>query len=99
VLQGRFRNLTAWTVPFIGPHCAAPCGLGKLRIASDGRVGCMGSLSLPLDQLPRTAQAADPAAVERLLLGDPIPCIARMRDLAAEIAALAVADLSRRRIG
>ena len=96
VLQGRFRNLTAWTVPYVGPDCAAPCGLAKLRIAVDGRVGCMGSLRLPLERLPRTAQAADPAAVERLLLQEPIPCMARMRDMAATIADLAVADLDRR---
>lgn len=97
VLQGRFRNLTPWVVPFVGPHCATPCGLAKLRIAADGRVGCMGSLALPLEQLPRTAQAADPAAVERLLLREPIPCIARMRDMASDIAAIAEADLSQRR--
>lgn len=96
VLLGRFRNLVPWTVPFVGPHCAAPCGLAKLRIAADGRVGCMGSLQLPLEQLPRTASAPDPAAVERLLLREPIPCIGRMAELAADVAAVVTADFDSR---
>lgn len=96
VLQGRFRNLTPWTVPFIGPDCAAPCGLAKLRIAADGRVGCMGSLRLSLEQLPRVAQAADPAAVERLLLREPIPCVAHLGGMAAAVADIVDGDFSGR---
>jgi ADP-heptose:LPS heptosyltransferase len=68
VLQGRFTNLARWTLPYAGPHCRAPCGLAKLRQTAAGRIGCMGSLGLGLDQLPTTARAANPAAVERLLL-------------------------------
>ncbi|WP_123690444.1 glycosyltransferase family protein [Allostella humosa] len=96
VLQGRFRNLAPWTVPFVGPDCAAPCGLAKLRIAADGRVGCMGSLSLPLDRLPRVAQAADPAAVERLLLQDPIPCIAHLGGMGTTVVLAALQDFDAR---
>jgi hypothetical protein len=98
VLQGRFRNLTPWTVPFVGPDCAAPCGLAKLRITADGRVGCMGSLKLPLEQLPRVAQAADPAAVERLLLREPIPCVAHLAGMPDAVAAMVTADLDGRRL-
>ncbi|MGE0715327.1 MAG: glycosyltransferase family 9 protein [Alphaproteobacteria bacterium] len=95
VLQGRFGNLMAWTVPFAGPHCAAPCGLAKLRMTPDGRIGCMASLALPLERLPRVAQTADPAAVERLLVREPVPCIAHLATLGWEVAAVAEGALAR----
>ena len=50
-LRGRFTNLAAWSVPFQGPHCLAPCGLAKLRQAADGTVGCMDPLVMALDEL------------------------------------------------
>jgi len=77
VLQGRFRNLANWSVPFRGPHCAAPCGLAKLRQDRDGRIGCMGSLGLALEALPTTPRHQDPAQVERLLR-EPVPCVAAL---------------------
>ncbi|MCC7275588.1 MAG: lipopolysaccharide heptosyltransferase family protein [Alphaproteobacteria bacterium] len=99
VLQGRFRNLVPWTVPFVGPHCAAPCGLAKLRITAEGRIGCMGSLGVGLDRLPRVAQAADPAVVERLLLREPVPCVALLATLGPEVARRAVETLAATRAG
>ena len=97
VLQGRFRNLVPWTVPFVGPDCAAPCGLAKLRMTAEGRVGCMGSLHLPLERLPQIARAADPASVERLLLADPVPCIAHLATLGHVVGRIAADDLALRR--
>ncbi|BBK45313.1 hypothetical protein STVA_53330 [Allostella vacuolata] len=99
VLQGRFHNLTPWTVPFVGPDCSAPCGLAKLRISSDGKVGCMGSLRLPLERLPRVAQAADPEAVERLLLREQIPCVAHLARLAPRVVDFVLSDFDRRQGG
>jgi len=96
VLQGRFRNLTPWVVPFAGPHCATPCGLAKLRMTPAGRIGCMGSLELPLSALPNVARAADPAAVERLFEREPVPCVARLASLGPAVAEAVLADLARR---
>lgn len=96
VLQGRFTNLARWTVPYTGPHCAAPCGLAKLRQTAAGRIGCMGSLGLGLEQLPATARAANPAAVERLLLHEPVPCIASLRDDPKPLVDFVLADLAGR---
>ena len=74
VLQGRFRNLATYHADFQGPHCTAPCGLAKVRQTADGRIGCMGSLQLPLTALPETPQARNDAAV-RQLMADPVPCV------------------------
>jgi hypothetical protein len=98
ILQGRFRNLAAWTVPFEGPWCRASCGLAKLRQTADGQVGCMGSLERPLAELPAVARAADPKAVERLLLDAPVPCIAALRDRPEALATFVLDDLTRRRL-
>lgn len=92
VLQGRHRNLQRWQVAYAGRHCTAPCGLAKLRAAVDGRIGCMGSLDLPLDQLPVLPGEAQPALAEELTLVRPVPCVAR---LVAERQALAAAALRR----
>lgn len=97
VLQGRFRNLTPWTVSYSGPWCSAPCGLAKLRQAGDGRVGCMGALELGLDQLPSVAKAADPKVVEALLLDRPVPCIRAVADQRDALVEFVLADLARRR--
>jgi hypothetical protein len=77
VLQGRFRNLSAYDVPFSGPHCSAPCGLAKVRQARDGRIGCMGSLGLALDDLPSVPRTANPVAVQHLA-ENPAPCVAAL---------------------
>lgn len=97
VLQGRFANLTRWSVPFSGPHCAAPCGLARVRATRDGRVGCMGSLETALAALPDLPGGRRPDIVERLLIEEPVPCVARLRDLSGELAQFVVRDLEERR--
>jgi ADP-heptose:LPS heptosyltransferase len=95
VLQGRFTNLARWTVPYQGPHCATPCGLAKLRTDEAGRLGCMGSLGLPLDRLPGKARAADPAAVEAFLR-TPVPCVDELARNHGALVEFVAADLDRR---
>ncbi|MFN4087452.1 MAG: glycosyltransferase family 9 protein [Alphaproteobacteria bacterium] len=96
VLQGRFRNLANWTVPFSGPVCAAPCGLAKLRATPAGRIGCMGSLGVTLEGLPSVARGANQQVVERLLLEQPVPCVAALRDAPHDLVSFVLADLERR---
>lgn len=95
VLQGRFRNLSPWQARYQGPQCTAPCGLAKLRRAADGRVGCMGSLGLPLDELPGLP-GEDAALAARLVLETPVPCIAALANEAETVAAFVIEDLERR---
>lgn len=95
VLQGRFRNLSRWTVPYAGPWCASPCGLAKLRRHRDGRVGCMGSLQAPLEDLPGLPGGSDARVVERLFR-EPVPCIALLRDDPAPLLDFVAADLAAR---
>lgn len=97
VLQGRFTNLARWTVPFEGPHCRAPCGLAKVRRTADGRVGCMGSLGVGLAELPGTPGSGDASTVERLLLEQPVPCMARLAADPAPLVEFVLADLASRR--
>lgn len=97
VLQGRFTNLTRWSVPFSGPHCTAPCGLARVRATRDGRVGCMGSLETTLAALPDLPGGRRPEIVERLLIEEPVPCVARLRDLSGDLAQFVVRDLQERR--
>jgi ADP-heptose:LPS heptosyltransferase len=99
VLQGRFRNLANWQVSFQGPHCAAPCGLAKLRQDRAGRFGCMGSLGTTLEALPKVATGANPAVVEELFLRAPVPCVAALAEQRALLAEFVLADLARRREG
>jgi len=77
LLQGRFTNLARYQLAFEGPHCRAPCGLAKLRKSDDGRVGCMGSLELPLDRLPGVAGRSDAGEIDRLQR-EPVPCLASL---------------------
>ncbi len=77
VLQGRFSNLTAWTVAYEGAHCRTPCGLAKLRQSQSGDIGCMGSLALPLEALPSTPTRPDAGLVRRLF-DQPVPCVAQL---------------------
>lgn len=79
VLQGRFRNLQSWTVPFAGAHCRAPCGLAKVRQTAEGAVGCMGSLGVSVDDLPNTPAGQQPGLVTSLTR-TPVPCVAMLRD-------------------
>lgn len=96
VLQGRFRNLAAFHAVFEGPHCRAPCGLAKLRRATDGRVGCMGSLGCAVADLPGTPKGQDPATVERLLLHQPVPCVAALAATPRRLVDFVLADLAGR---
>lgn len=89
VLQGRHRNLERWQSPFAGPHCQAPCGLAKLRQDGGGRVGCMGSLGLPLADLPHLVTASAPEEAERLVLEAPVPCVAQLIDFRDDLAQMA----------
>lgn len=96
VLQGRHRNLSLWQIPFAGPHCTAPCGLAKLRKAADGRIGCMGSLGLSLEQLPDLPGRRDAATVDRLN-EQPVPCVASLAADPRPLAGFVLADLAARR--
>ena len=98
VLQGRFENLARWQVPFEGPHCRAPCGLAKVRQSEDGRLGCMGSLGLPVAALPRAGGAANPAAVTALM-DSPVPCVAALAARPDEMVAFVKQDLDSRLAG
>ena len=95
VLQGRFRNLARWTVPFRGPHCATPCGLAKLRQDTAGRIGCMGSLGVTLAALPTTPQRQDAGLVERLFQA-PVPCVAALAADPGPLVDFVLADLEAR---
>jgi len=79
VLQGRFTNLARWTVPYEGDHCAAPCGLAGVRQTVDGRIGCMGSLQLPVEDLPDAPRQQQAGAVDQLF-SKPVPCIRHLAD-------------------
>ena len=96
VLQGRFRNLARWTIPFEGPHCRAPCGLAKLRQSADGAVGCMGSLGMALEDLPGVPGGSD-AEVVRTLFETPVPCIASLAENPGPLVDFVMADLADRR--
>lgn len=95
VLQGRHRNLQCWQSPYRGPHCAAPCGLAKLRADGQGRVGCMGSLGVRLEDLPGLPNEAQPDLAGRLILAEPVPCVAELLRREDEIAETARACLRR----
>lgn len=95
VLQGRHRNLGRWQTAFSGPHCVAPCGLAKLRATADGRIGCMGSLNLPVEALPRLVGEAQPALAEHLTLTAQVPCVAQLVHDRAALATAAVERLRR----
>ena len=89
VLQGRHRNLACWQSPYNGPNCSASCGLAKVRATDDGRIGCMGSLGVPLDALCHLPPDAQPALVQRMILDQPVPCVAELDARRQEIAAMA----------
>ena len=95
ILQGRFSNLANWTVDYDGPHCAAPCGLAKLRSTADGRVGCMGSLEVDLEDLPTTPKVNDSSEVARLLAEAPVPCVQRLGDQSEKFVADVLGDLKK----
>jgi len=96
ILQGRFTNLARWSVDFSGPHCTAPCGLAKLRLDTQGRMGCMGSLQTELENLPSTPKSAANQDVERLLLNEPVPCVAALGEQTGRLVEFVVEDFKRR---
>lgn len=96
VLQGRFSNLARWTVPFEGPYCKTPCGLAKVRQTADGRVGCMGSLGVSVEDLPDTPGRLRPDVVDRLN-ASPVPCVRLLNDDPAPLVRFVEEDLARRR--
>jgi hypothetical protein len=56
----------------------------------------MGSLGLPLEQLPGKARAADPAAVEAFLRRTPVPCVQELARNHGALTEFVRADLERR---
>lgn len=78
VLQGRHRNLRSWQSRYEGEFCCAPCGLAKLRASADGKIGCMGSLELPIDALGDVPTQSNKAIAERLTIDAPVPCVAEL---------------------
>ena len=99
ILQGRFTNLARWSVDFSGPHCTAPCGLAKLRLDGDGRMGCMGSLQTELENLPSTPKSANNREVERLLLEEPVPCVAAFAEQTGKFVEFVLEDFRMRQAG
>jgi len=97
VLQGRFRNLTPWAVPYEGEFCRAPCGLARVRATRSGTVGCMGSLQTTLDKLPNLPRQRQPDVVKRLLLDNPVPCVAKLADCTESLAEFIASDIAARR--
>ncbi len=96
VLQGRFRNLSTYHADFQGEYCAAPCGLAKVRQAADGRIGCMGSLQLPLEMLVETPRTRNDAAV-RQLMADPVPCVKALANQSEDLGMFVANDIEDRR--
>ncbi len=96
ILQGRFENLRRFTVDFQGPRCTAPCGLAKLRQTAAGEIGCMASLDVDLEDLPTTPKRQDADLVERLVLREPVPCVAALATQRTALVDFVRADLAER---
>jgi hypothetical protein len=96
VLQGRFENLRRFAVDFQGPRCTAPCGLAKLRQTAAGEIGCMASLDVDLEDLPTTPKRQDADLVERLVLREPVPCVAALAAQSTALVDFVRADLAER---
>jgi ADP-heptose:LPS heptosyltransferase len=97
VLQGRFTNMAAWTVPYKGEFCATPCGLAKVRQNRAGDVGCMGSLNCSLEDLPSTPTGQQPGLI-RKFFEEPVPCVERLAQMSDDLVAAVKADI-RHRLG
>ncbi|WP_254869796.1 glycosyltransferase family 9 protein [Thalassospira sp. HF15] len=93
-LQGRHKNLRTWQSSFEGPHCSAPCGLAKLRATVDGKIGCMGSLELPITALPDIPEKGDASLAQSLVTNAPVPCVARLEADIPEICHLISQDFA-----
>lgn len=92
-LQGRHNNLRNWQSGFSGPYCTAPCGLAKLRATAKGKVGCMGSLNVPLDILTELPQEHDPKLSTLLVTDQPVPCVGTLNNDTQQILNLIQQDL------
>lgn len=92
-LQGRHKNLKTWQSSFKGPYCAAPCGLAKVRASSDGKIGCMGSLNMTIDELNQLPGNSDLALANSLVTHQPVPCVAQLVSDDAMIMASILDDL------
>mgnify|MGYP003980603557 CR=1 FL=1 len=97
ILQGRFKNLARWTVPFAGDYCTAPCGLAGARQTSDGRIGCMGSLQLRVEDLPDAPRQQQANAVDQLF-ANPVPCIRHLAEDPASLVDFILHDLAGREL-
>ena len=97
ILQGRFENLARWSVAYQSDYCTAPCGLAKLRCNEKGTTGCMASLETTIENLPTTPKSTNNAAVKKLLLDDPIPCVRALAAESGEIVRYVLNDLETRR--
>lgn len=93
ILQGRHKNLQTWQSSFSGPYCTAPCGLAKLRATRDGKLGCMGSLNVSLDDLDTVPQRPDSALAKTLVTEQPVPCVAKLAEESFEILDVLTRDL------
>jgi hypothetical protein len=98
ILQGRFQNLACWSVNYESEFCKAPCGLAKLRIDTDGHIGCMASLQTTVDNLPTTPKSTNNAVVKNLLLDTPIPCVTALGQETDQIIQFVLQDLAAKRI-
>jgi len=94
ILQGRHRNLQSWQSDFVGSHCAAPCGLAKVRATADGKIGCMGSLNLPAAELGQLPQKSDPALAIAMVTDHPVPCVVQLDQQAPDILEKLKTDLN-----
>lgn len=74
VLRGRFTNLGIWQSNYVGKYCAAPCGLAGPWVDAAGRIGCMGSLTVPRSELKERAILVD-EVTNRAMIEHPIPCV------------------------
>ncbi|MBX2832315.1 MAG: lipopolysaccharide heptosyltransferase family protein [Rhodospirillales bacterium] len=77
-LQGRHKNLRSWQSSFAGDWCAAPCGLAKLRATEDGRIGCMGSLNLSVEELNAFPSMRNKGMAEFFTFNQPVPCVRQL---------------------
>lgn len=77
-LQGRHQNLKIWQSTYTGDWCNAPCGLAKLRATNEGKVGCMGSLELPIEALPAFPSIRNKGLAEHFTLKSPVPCVQQL---------------------
>jgi hypothetical protein len=55
----------------------------------------MGSLGVTLEQLPEIPRSASPDAVERLLLREPVPCIASLAENSVPLVDFVLQDLEK----